>query len=294
MLIALLWYSVTSILGLTYLTNGNLKQACAIAGAGFILLLICFVGAQQYKGSKENPKQSKVKEIALLITGIVLYLASQAPYMHFCHILSNKDEIERDFANNIESARTIFSKYENYARNRIYKYENNLKNDETSLRLSKLKAMELRLMDSIYNDYKVNCLNWVEQSKQVSVWNVFIIGNSRNFNTAIDKWQKQLEEISGKKFLGENFEDFNKTFAADTKHNFEQFCQTTSQLRGFSWLALTSVLILICLLWPYFTQQRHTKYKLTEVKIPKAKEGEEYYYPFSIDLDKPNNTKNDK
>src|SRR5699024_2044717 len=86
------------------------------------------------------------------------------------------------------------------ANNRIKEYDKKLAQNKTEIvhRTNEVEALRLQLIADNYDALKESAVKWIDNASGATVWNVFMIGNIKKIESAIENWNNSLSEFSGK------------------------------------------------------------------------------------------------
>lgn len=264
--VALIFISYVSFMGITYLTDGDFLYA----GAGMLiinlLLIIFFILPQILKGTDEKFSRKIIFERILFFCAPVVFVGAMMPYAHFWNVFEKRSQIETTFSESIETTKGMFESYETYAKARIKDYDMKLAHEKAQAvtRGNKVEALKLQLIDKNYISLKNSAFEWIDNASGATVWNVFMIGNIKKIENALDQWNSSLTEFSNKKMADENSEiiAFSSTDKSVNlaKENLRSLKSVYTLKSGPTVIALSiGLLLYILLLFPYIIQSRNTK-----------------------------------
>lgn len=264
--IALIFISYVSFMGIIYLTDGNFLWA----GLGLliinILLILSFIVPQILKGADEKFARKIIFERILFFCAPVLFIVSLFPYAHFWTVFEKRTEVETTFSESVKTTKGMFTSYEDYANNRINDYDKKLAKDKVKSvqRLNKVEALKLQILADNYNALKKSSFEWIDSAEEATVWNVFMIGNINEIESAIESWNNSLTSFSSKIMTDErkgvvafSASDPSVTAAKDNLNNLHSIYKTTGKPTSIA--IYIGVLLYILLLFPYVIQSRNTK-----------------------------------
>ena len=264
--VALIFISYVSFMGLTYLSDGNFLYA----GVGVViidlLLMIFFILPQILKGTDERFKRLIVFERILFFGAPIIFVVTMIPYAHFWKVYKNRDNIENTFSESIKKTKGMFLSYEEYANSRINDYDKKLATSRTESihRANEVEALRLQLLDKNYTTLKNSTYKWIDNASNATVWNVFMIGNIKTIEQAIDGWNESLSNFSNKIISDEpewvnpfSSDDSSITNAKSDLANLNNIYNTMDKP---TLLAIgIGVLLYLLLIIPYIIQRRNTK-----------------------------------
>jgi len=288
--LAIIFISYVSFAGLTYLTKGNF----ILAGIGVFLidflLIIFFIVPQYLKGTDENFKTKIIYERILIFTSPIFFVAIMVPYAHFWIVFEQRKQVEATFSTSIKTTKGMFYSYEKYADNRILAYEEHLTdlNENTYRKNNAVEALTLQIIDQNYTDVKKSAFKWIDKASGATVWNVFLIGNIKEVENAIDHWNKSLTKFSSKTLMDEpkDTEPFTSSdpsvVTAKGNLNNLRAIYTTMMWPNAIGIA-TAILLYIMLLFPYIIQSRNTKSVYRLINIRKKRKSITYTHDTQAD-----------
>lgn len=264
--IALIFISYVSFMGITYLTDGDFLYA----GLGVLIinlvLIIFFIIPQILKGTDEKFSRKIIFERILFFSAPVFFIAVMVPYAHFWTVFEHRTEVESTFSESIKTTKEMFDSYEVYANNRIKDYDKKLAQNKTASvhRTNEVEALRLQLIADNYDALKNSAIEWVDNASGATVWNVFMIGNIKKIEAAIESWNKSLNKFSSKKMTDEpdGVEAFSSSDPSVTtaKSNLNDLRSVYTTMGTPTILAIgIGLLLYLLLLFPYIIQSRNTK-----------------------------------
>lgn len=286
--VALIFIAYTTFVGMTYLEKGNFAIAGVWTALIVLSLLVLFMAVQQLKCCDEKFAKKIVIERILFFASPVLFVALMIPYAHTWKVQKNNDEIVEQFNEAINSSRSMFTDYENYANNRISGFGSSMEaaitydslrdkymecgfssGMEETQKENRMEALRLQLLPCDYDSLKAEANKWIDEANHgANVWNVFLLGNVKEISSAIENWHGQLAAFSTKHTL--KSEEVLEGSIAPFDGNRESIQKAQNGLTGLSgiytergwpslWGWLSGLLCYIMLLFPWLVQKRHTK-----------------------------------
>lgn len=281
--IALIVLSYTTFVGLTYLSGGNFLFASIGTVLTVAVFVAIFIGAQSMKASGNRISRRIVWERILIFASPLVFVAGMVAVTHFWTVVDKNQEVTATFRNSIESSKQLFSDYETYSETRLANYEKSLDNiiaaRKTNPRLFKqagfeaskyeiqkenmIQTLRLQLLSNNYDTVKNAAIQWIDASKEgANTLNVFLIGNTREIQKAVEKWEKQLTQFSEKRISNEELvapvENFYSDGANAAILGIHQVNGIFKQREIPTVAAIIfGIGIYLMLLMPYFIQQRH-------------------------------------
>lgn len=264
--IALIFISYVSFMGITYLTDGDFLYA----GLGVLIinlvLIVFFIIPQILKGTDEKFSRKIIFERVLFFSAPLFFIVAMMPYAHFWTVFENRTEVETTFSESIKTTKEMFDSYEAYANNRIKEYDKKLAHNKVEIvhRTNEVEALRLQIIADNYDALKNSAIEWIDNASGATVWNVFMIGNIKKIESAIEGWNKSLTDFSSKTMADEpeGVEAFSSSDPSVTtaKDNLNNLRSVYTTMGAPTMIAIgVGVLLYILLLFPYIIQSRNTK-----------------------------------
>ena len=287
--VALIFISYVTYMGDFYQNGGDFKSSAIKVFIIDIALIICFIGAQVYKGTDAKFDRSLIIERILILLCPVAFVLAMIPYNHFWSVFSERDKIEPKFSTAIEKSRQLFDNFNHYSNERITAYSNRLTNIIANKNINKsvylqagftginddmvkenyVATLKLQLLSENTDSLCSSALSWINNaSNGASVWNAFLIGNIDKISAAIEGWNQQLYAVSTPKLSNEGNGESQSVLPFDP--NRDSFKAANDELKGLRELFVKSnnmslftlfsgIVLFIMLLFPYMLQKRDTK-----------------------------------
>lgn len=272
--LALIAISYLSFVGFVYLFNeatinerlnhpsSHAIFGLAALGMGIIdfLFILIFIGAQQMKASGTHIARKIIFERFFIYISPLVFVAGMIPVSHFWTIYEKNDAIVNEFNASLDCAHQLFTEYEQYADERIKKYNQIVNGSESMMTTLQL---QLRSKKNYNEQLKGKATEWLnnDKTKNVSIFNAYILGNAEAIKKAIEFWSNHLQNISSKRFTLENsVEDFHskKVLEATNHLNKMKTYFTTLQVPTPK-AYVTGLALYLMLIFPYLLQERHSK-----------------------------------
>lgn len=283
--LALIAVSYISFVGFTYFTEGDFTFALIGMGITDIVFILFFIGAQQMKASGVKFRRKIILERIFIFGSPIVFIAGMISMSHFWTVRSQNDEIVKIFKNSINSSKQLFSDYEEYSKQRIDLYQNNLtqiivnkrsnpkafknagfEDSKASIqRDNMVETLRLQLLSQNYDSLKMVANKWIDDAAQgASTWNVFLLGNTREIKNALSNWENQLKSFSSKEMSNESLigdvEHFHSSGAQAAISGIDNLTESFRTQRFPKVSAIVfGVVIYLMLIFPYFLQERHTR-----------------------------------
>lgn len=281
--VALIAVSYISFMGMTYLTAGNFVTALLVMAAIDIIFMLFFIGAQQMKASGEHINRKIILERIFIFGSPIVFIAAMMPMSHFWTVKSNEKQIVGTFREAISSAKQLFPDYEKYSEDRIAAYGKSLDQiinggdpglfrkagfteGKTAIqKQNMLETLRLQLLSENYTAIKKPANEWLDNATQsASIWNVFLLGNTREIKEALVQWETMLKGFSEKQMSNEallsEVPQFSSSGVSAALSQLDQMSANFTQWRLPAWPGIIfGIVIYLMLLFPYILQERHTK-----------------------------------
>jgi len=205
--LALIFIGYVSFTAVTYFLKGNYLIG-GIVGIGIaVLLLIMLFWLQLLKSVNQKFEKYIRQERVVLFVFTILCFVSLIPYSHFWTIKKHEEEIVSSFKNAFLTTSSLFDEYNKYFEVRVKSYNNYLQSLDSLDAISSItlqKGMRLQLKPDKYIELDADVKDWVKDSeKGISIWNVFIIGNTNDICNSLISWADLLRKQSSVSFLNE-------------------------------------------------------------------------------------------
>lgn len=265
--VAMIFISYVSFMGITYFTDGDF----IVAGLGVIMvnlvLVLFFIVPQILKGTDEKFKKKIVFERLLVFTAPFFYVVAMFAFAHFWSVFENRKNVETTFAQAISTTKGMFDSYEAYAINRIQAYNKNFAKSKVSKvgRDNAVEALKLQILDENYVALKESAEKWINNASSATIWNVFMIGNRKEIEKALDGWNASLNRFSKKIMTDEpsgvvSFSSMDPSvIKAKTTLGKVQGLYTSIGKTPTGISVVLAVILYLLLMVPYFIQRRNTK-----------------------------------
>lgn len=284
--LALFFLGYIAYMGDFYLSDGDFKGTGIKTGVLLLLVFITFIGAQFAKATEGKFDRFIVVERTLFVLSIAIFIIAMIPYNHFWNVFNDRNEIEREFKEAIVKSERVFIDYNEYANNRINRFESGLtgvvnsKSEERHRdfgfssdlmqfqKEANMQTLILQLKSDNKMELEKEARKWIQSANMIaSVWNAFLVGNIDVISGAIQDWHKTLVGFSEPVLKNEKL-IFNDVLSFDS--NQEVISGVLSELislkdryntkKSVNFLAvLTGIVLYAMLLLPYLLQSRNTR-----------------------------------
>lgn len=245
-----------------------------------IVSLGLFLGIQFLKGTNRHFAKRIWWERALVFLTLPIFLLSLHPINYTCRVIEQSEEIQKNFADGVNTFKGLFKEYEKYCNDRLDSYSRTLDSSLPSrsnqrgssadhspyAKENYLLTLRLQLshQTEAFAQFREEAQKWIEVNGQKpSVWNPFLIGNTDAILSGVSQWISKLDDFSRTNLSYERQYSSFKQASRLSEHCEASFSQVKEIVRnqsGFSkhtiWLGLLFYSLLIT---PYLLQQRHTK-----------------------------------
>ena len=205
------------------------------------------------------------------------------PMSHFWTVKSNETQIVDTFRGAISSAKQLFPDYEKYSEDRIAAYGKSLDQiinggngglfrkagfteGKTAIqKQNMLETLRLQLLSENYTAIKTPANAWLDNATQsASIWNVFLLGNTREIKEALVQWETMLKGFSEKQMSNEallsEVPQFSSSGVSAALSQLDQMSANFTQWRLPAWPGIIfGIVIYLMLLFPYILQERHPR-----------------------------------
>lgn len=226
-LIAVLFFAYIAFLGMQYheMSESN-TPICYAIGILLIVSLCCF--GMCYGRATRNKLLGGGVQIFL---GIIIFgtlISGAFPFTNFLDVLGKSKEIKQNVEDIFVYANDLDNRYAEYADSRIKDYEyvlspdvdtpqdavtfvNTMPKPELDYEV-KIKSQALRrlILPESRKPIIERRKQWLNECKEMSLWNVATPENLRNLNSIVSSWIDEYRALSSKGFEDESFEPFKK------------------------------------------------------------------------------------
>ena len=286
-LLALIALSYFAFMGFCYYTGGHFVLSGLLVAGIDILLIFVFIGAQQLK-IWDGPFQKYiiVERWLLFVLAPIAIVTAMYPVNHWLGLHESEEFLVNHFTDAIETSKMMFNDYEKYANERIKHLDDQILkrqrkgsinkpwNESADMRAgierrlnreNSLRALRLQLLSKNYEDLHSSALEWIENTAaKPSIYNVFLLGNINQIDSAIIGWNQQLHSFSIHHLTAEpkpiSDYDANSSYAMSASQKLEQMktlYRERQPLNGTTpWFAMG---LFVLLMVPWWAQARNTK-----------------------------------
>lgn len=267
--LALIFMSYVSFMGAFYMTNGDMLFSIIAIAVIDVVLLAVFSWAQLLKATaRKFDKRIKVERFVVLVLCPIVVIASMLPQNYFWLVYGQRDLVVTSFNTSIVESKGMFDDYERYADERIDRYTSlldRIKHNDTVAKENYVNTLRLQLLSVNYDSLRSKAVRWIDNAgRDGTVWNAFLVGNSRQITQSIEEWHGTLVEFSTPVLSNEGkdvvpFDADGASLNAATA-GLQTIVEVYAGQSGVSWLTFpVCILLFACLLLPYVLQQRNTK-----------------------------------
>lgn len=265
--LALIAIAYCTFVGSVYLINGRFLLAGFITLGIIVVLAVWFLTAQQLKcTSRRFAKRIKIERFIVFSSPFV-FLLLMLPFYHSWTVHQRQNEMADLFEKATGNVVTMYNEYQEYAENRINNYVATLAQGSYSALESKNRQETLRLilLSSNYDTLKTSSIQWIDKSTQgkVSTWNIFLLGNIKEIENAVNNWHSDLQTFSKVRLSDEPntyYFDEQSVFAQTSSDYFNKLRNCYKRIRGCNPISILLLIIgYLLLLLPYIIQNRNSK-----------------------------------
>jgi hypothetical protein len=272
--LAAMTFGFVCFLSNNFLSLGDIMSSAIIASIIAFVLGGLALGAKLLKRARKNFRTSLFFELFFLLCFSAVAFILVLPFSHFFHVYDKKEEIQEKLLNNFTVSDNIYTKYEDYANNRIELYEGflngvglaELVNQDEFIKYdfepgvdintqveNKMFTLKAKLYPPNYMELKNNFISWLSESKgKIEIWSPIAIINVLNtVKNEINSKNDQLQELSKFRAKGELCNDFSfPIFLDDVSKTFSTLGSSTPLS------ILFAVVLYILILFSYFITSR--------------------------------------
>ncbi len=128
-----------------------------------------------------------------------------------------------------------------------------------------LETLRLQLLSENYTAIKTPANAWLDNATQsASIWNVFLLGNTREIKETLVQWETNLKGFSEKQMSNEallsEVPRFSSSGVSAALSQLDQMSANFTEWHFPAWSGIIfGIVIYFMLLFPYILQERHTK-----------------------------------
>jgi hypothetical protein len=266
-IVTLIFISYVSFVGTVYMADVSFISAGLVVLAINLVLIVFFIVPQLLKGTDEKFGREIRKERILLFLSPLFFVLTMIPFSHFCTVFGKRTQIETVFSESVNMTKGMFDSYELYANERMNVFKDSLSVveglDSVGLQC-RTNALKLQILDANFYTLKKSANDWIDKAEGASVWNVFMIGNIKSIENAVNNWLACLNGFSNgfMEYEPENAEPFEASDPSVTSamDSLNSLRSVYTSVEGPSVMAIAIGLILyLLLLFPYLIQIRNRK-----------------------------------
>ncbi len=307
--LALIFMSYVSFMGAFYMTNGDMMVSIIAIAAIDVMLLAVFSWAQLLKATiRKFDKRVKLERFVVLVLCPIVTIASMLPQNYFWLVYGERDLVVTSFNTSIVESKGMFDDYERYADERIDRYTSLLDRtfgDDKTTKDNYVNTLRLQLLSVNYDSLRSKAVRWIDNAgRDGTVWNAFLVGNSRQITQSIEEWHGTLVEYSTPVLSNEGKEvvpfDADGASLNAATAGLQTIVEVYAGQSGVSWITFPMcILLFACMLLPYVVQQRNTKARRRIYLLPFFHKktptpvggGGLYDSTFDMNVDKPHDSK---
>ena len=273
-IMVLLVYAFIAFMGLIYWKNGELTIPLLLTLGGVAVVLLCLY--VMCIGKESRWRIGRVGEIVFGIIILATFVLAAFPFTNFMKVIGNQDDIKERIDTLFTSAKNLDSAYDNYANERISKYESSLKiissgknirpseyrevlagavgnsDDEKIANLS--KSLKRQLLPENMDTIRAERIKWLESANKMSVWNMLLPSNINKIANEVDNFVTNYADVSKNIRKGENVQPFAYDNLNNNLGELQQIYTKFSKPSALS--LIVSLVAFLIMLLPYIVAQR--------------------------------------
>ena len=273
-IMVLLVYAFIAFMGLIYWKNGELTIPLLLTLGGVAVVLLCLY--VMCIGKESRWRIGRVGEIVFGIIILATFVLAACPFTSFMKVIGNQDDIKGRIDTLFTSAKNLDSAYDNYANERISKYESSLKiissgknirpseyrevlagavgnsDDEKIANLS--KSLKRQLLPENMDTIRAERIKWLESANKMSVWNMLLPSNINKIANEVDNFVTNYADVSKNIRKGEKVQPFAYDNLNNNLGELQQIYTKFSKPSALS--LIVSLVAFLIMLLPYIVAQR--------------------------------------
>lgn len=273
-IMVLLVYAFIAFMGLIYWKNGELTIPLLLTLGGVAVVLLCLY--VMCVGKESRWRIGRVGEILFGIIILATFVLAAFPFTNFMKVIDKQDDIKGRIDTLFTSAKNLDSAYDNYANERISKYESSLKiissgknirpseyrevlagaagnsDDEKIANLS--KSLKRQLLPENMDTIRAERMKWLESANKMSVWNMLLPSNINKIANEVDNFVSNYADVSKNIRKGEEANPFAYENLNNNLGELQQIYTKFSKPSVMSLIA--SLVAFLIMLLPYIVAQR--------------------------------------
>lgn len=273
-IMVLLVYAFIAFMGLIYWKNGELTIPLLLTLGGVAVVLLCLY--VMCIGKESRWRIGRVGEIVFGIIILATFVLAAFPFTNFMKVIGNQDDIKGRIDTLFTSAKNLDSAYDNYANERISKYESSLKiissgknirpseyrevlagavgnsDDEKIANLS--KSLKRQLLPENMDTIRAERIKWLESANKMSVWNMLLPSNINKIANEVDNFVTNYADVSKNIRKGEKVQPFAYDNLNNNLGELQQIYTKFSKPSALS--LIVSLVAFLIMLLPYIVAQR--------------------------------------
>ena len=273
-IMVLLVYAFIAFMGLIYWKNGELTIPLLLTLGGVAVVLLCLY--VMCIGKESRWRIGRVGEIVFGIIILATFILAAFPFTNFMKVINKQDDIKGRIDTLFTSAKNLDSAYDNYANERISKYESSLKiissgknirpseyrevlagavgnsDDEKIANLS--KSLKRQLLPENMDTIRAERIKWLESANKMSVWNMLLPSNINKIANEVDNFVTNYADVSKNIRKGEKVQPFAYDNLNNNLGELQQIYTKFSKPSALS--LIVSLVAFLIMLLPYIVAQR--------------------------------------
>ncbi len=283
-IMVLLVYAFIAFMGLIYWKNGELTIPLFLTLGGIAVILLCLYVMRE--GKESRWRIGRVGEIVFGIIILATFIFAAFPFTNFMKVIDKQEDIKGRIDTLFISAKNLDTAYDNYANERISKYESSLKiissgkkirpseyrevlagaagnsDDEKIANLS--KSLKRQLLPENMDTIRAERMKWLESANKMSVWNMLLPSNINKIANEVDNFVTNYADVSKSIRKGEDAQPFAYE---NLNNNLGELQQIYTKFSNPSVMSLiTSLVAFLIMLLPYLIALRSTAGNKTDTR----------------------------
>lgn len=288
--IAMIVLCYLTFMGATYYAGGNIVAGVIAMVIVGLLAFVYFIALQVVKASDRHFERRIVIERVMVALSVPVLLLLALPMLHFSAVYARGDKLSSDFSAAVNGSRQLFTDYSTYAQERIDRYSagldaiiaagpGNVRFATAGFRSGEMariqrdnmvRALQLQLLPEDFDRLSADANKWIDEACDgADVWNIFLMGNTREVRAALAGWDGQLIEMAAHRMANEEYvtgkvDNFASAGVSGALTGLDSVNADFTRIGWPSWLALLVLVLLYAMLMlPYILQPRNTKARVS-------------------------------
>jgi len=273
-IMVLLIYAFIAFMGLIYWKNGELTIPLLLTLGGIAVVILCLY--VMCVGKESRWRIGRAGEIFFGIIILATFILAAFPFTNFMKVIDKQDDIKGRIDTLFISAKNLDSSYDNYANERISKYESSLKiissgknirpseyreilagaagnsDDDKIANLS--RSLKRQLLPENMDSIRAERMKWLESANKMSVWNMLLPSNINEIANEVDNFVTNYADVSKNIRKGEDAHPFAYDNLNNNLGELQQIYTKFSKPSALS--LIVSLVAFLIMLLPYIVAQR--------------------------------------